>query len=236
MSLTAAPPTASPEYRVQDDLNRESLPQTQRDPSRKIAWTNAICTTVLGIGLLLRREAQQFNFKPELVESAPVVIPEFVPEPPQQDEQVVEDKAEEQPEAAVVPVVVAPDASKVNFAVPVTGPTVKAADFKYAGPPPRVTQRPTQSGPTVFRGGPSGDGGFYEKPPYPRDALLRKEQGDVQLFVVVGEDGTPLEVSTRVSSGSPTLDRESIKFVKRYWRWPAGPRREFYVPLEYHLQ
>ena len=236
MSLTAAPPTASPEYRVQDDLNRESLPQTQHDPSRKIAWTNAICTTVLGIGLLLRREAQQFNFKPELVESAPVVIPEFVPEPPQQDEQVTEDKAEEQPEAAVVPVVVAPDASKVNFAVPVTGPTVKATDFKYAGPPPRVTQRSTQSGPTVFRGGPSGDGGFYEKPPYPRDALLRKEQGDVQLFVVVGEDGTPLEVSTRVSSGSPTLDRESIKFVKRYWRWPAGPRREFLVPLEYHLQ
>ncbi len=237
MSLTAATPTASREYRVQDDLNLESLPQTQRDPSRKITWANAICATVLGIGLFLRRDAQQFNFKPELVESAPVVIPEFVPEPPPTVEQVAEDKPEEQTEAAVVPVVVAPDASKVNFAVPVTGPTVKATDFKYAGPPPRVTQRPSQaSGPTVFRGGPSGDGGFYEKPPYPRDALLRKEQGELQLYVVVGEDGTPLEVSTRVSSGSPTLDRESIKFVKRYWRWPAGPRREFLVPLEYHLQ
>lgn len=237
MSSTAATPMASREYRVQDDLNRESLPQTQRDPSRKIAWTNAICATVVGIGLFLRRDAQQFSFKPEMVESAPVVIPEFVPEPPQQTEQVVEEKVEEQTEAAVVPVVVAPDASKVNFAVPVTGPTVKAADFRYAAPPPRATQRSAApSGPTVFRGGSSNDGGFYEKPPYPRDALLRKEQGDLQLYVIVGEDGSPLEVSTRVSSGSPTLDRESVKFVKKNWRWPAGARREYLVPLEYHLQ
>jgi len=170
MSSTVATPLPTREYQVQDDLNRESLPQSQRDPGRKLVWVNAICATVLGIGLFLRRDAKRFDFKPEMVESAPVVIPEFVPEPPPPPEQVVEEeKAEEPTEAAVVPVVVAPDASKVNFAVPVTGPTVVATDFKYAAPPPRTTQRSGPSGPAIFRGGPSGDGGFYEKPPYPRD-------------------------------------------------------------------
>jgi TonB family protein len=228
---------AAREHRVQDDLNLESLPRSQRDPERKIAWTNAICVTVLGIGIFLRREAQQFAFKAEMVESAPVVIPEFIPEPPAAQEEVVVDQSEPPPEAAAVPVVVAADPSKVSFAVPVSGPTVKAADFKYVPPPPRVTQRPSApSGPAIFRGGASTDGGFYEKPPYPRDALLRREQGDLQLYVVVGEDGAPTEVSVRVSSGSVTLDNNSRSFVKKYWRWPAGPRREFLVPLEYHIQ
>lgn len=236
MSLSAAAPLAPRDHRVHDDLNLESLPRSQRDPERKIAWTNAICVTVLGIGIFLRREAQQYSFKPDMVESAPVAIPVFIPEPPQTQEEVVVDQNEPPPEAAMVPVVVAADASKVNFAVPITGPTVKAADFKYAPPPPRLTQRPTSSGPTIFRGGASTDGGFYDQPPYPRDALLRKEQGEVQLYVVVSEDGTPAEVSVRISSGSPTLDRNSLSFVRKYWRWPAGPRREFLVPLEYHLQ
>lgn len=236
MSLTAAAPLAPGEGRVRDDLNRESLPQSQFDPSRKIAWSNAICAAVLGIGLCLRRDAQQFQFRPETVESAPVVIPEFVPEPPPVNEEtVVDEKMEVPPDAVAVPVVVAPDPSKVNFAVTVTGPTVRAADYKYAPPPPRVTQRPTQSGPQIFRGGPSTDGGFYQEPPYPRDALLRKEQGELQLYVVVSEDGTPTEVSVRIASGSPTLDRHSLTFVKKYWRWPAGPRREFLVPVQYRI-
>ncbi len=236
MSLTAAPPTASREYRVQDDLNLESLPQTQRDPSRKIAWANAICATVLGIGLFLRRDAQQFNFKPELVESAPVVIPEFVPEPPHQDEQVVEDKPEEQTEAAVVPVVVAPDPSKVNFAVPVTGPTVKATDFKYAGPPPRTTQRSGPSGPQVIHAGDSADGGSYPQPDYPREALLRRETGSGEVYIEVDADGALTKAEIRISSGSPVLDRAALTAVRKKWKFPPGGVRTFRWPFEFTMK
>jgi hypothetical protein len=58
MSATAAAPVTEHDYRVHDDLNRESLPQTQRDPTRKIAWTNAICATVLGVGIFFHSEAR----------------------------------------------------------------------------------------------------------------------------------------------------------------------------------
>ena len=100
-------------YRVQDDLNRESLPQTQRDPSRKIAWANAICATVLGVGVFFHSEVRRFEFHADMVEALPVVIPEFVPEvtpPPQQDIQD-EDKTDQVTDAPVVPVVVAADPS-----------------------------------------------------------------------------------------------------------------------------
>jgi TonB family protein len=227
-------------YRVQDDLNRESLPQTQRDPSRKIAWANAICATVLGVGVFFHSEVRRFEFHADMVEALPVVIPEFVPEvtpPPQQDIQD-EDKTDQVTDAPVDPVVVAADPSKVNFAVTVNGPTVTATDFRYAPPPPRITQRPTSapSGPTVFRGGSSTDGGSYPDAPYPRDALMRRETGEVQLYVVVAEDGTAEKVEVRISSGSPTLDRTSRAHVLKYWHWPAGPRREYLVPIEYIIR
>ena len=222
--------------RVQDDLNRESLPQSQRDPSRKIAWANAICATVLGIGIFLRRDAQQFYFKPEMVESAPVVIPEFVPEPPPQVEQVAEDKPEEQTEAAVVPVVVAPDASKVNFAVPVTGPTVKATDFRYAAPPPRVTQRSGQSGPKVIHAGDSGDGGIYPQPDYPHEALVRRETGSGEVYIEVDAEGVATKVEIRVTSGSATLDRAALAAVRKKWKFPPGAVRSFTWPFEFTMK
>ena len=242
MSAITAVPGPSPAYRVQDDLNRESLPQSQRDPGRKIAWMNAICATVLAVGVLLRRDAQQFFFNPAMLEIPPVVIPEFVPEPPQaQQEKVQEEQpTETPPDAPVLPTLVAPDNAKVNFEVQVTGPTVTKTDVSKLGPPPRETRRaaPVQSGPVIFRGGSSTDGGFYPLPSYPRDALLRKESGDVQAYVEVAEDGTPSKVEIRVSSGSSTLDRTLLSQIRKLWRWPVSPGgtvRQYLVPFEFRL-
>lgn len=240
MSATAAAPVAHQAYRVHDDLNRESLPQTQQDPSRKLAWMNAVCATVLGVGIFFHSEAKKFEFHIDMVESLPVVIPEFVPEttPPQVQEKVEEESSDQPTDAPAVPVVVAPANAPVNFAVTVTGPTIQATDFKYVPPPPRVTTRAASapSGPVVFRGGASTDGGSYPDVPYPRDALMRRETGEVQLYVVVTEDGAPEKVEVRISSGSPVLDRSSRQHVKNYWRWPAGAKREFLVPIEFVIR
>lgn len=241
MSATAAAPVTDHDYRVQDDLNRESLPQSQRDPTRKVAWTNAICAAVLGVGVLFHAEARRFEFRAEVVDSLPVEIPEFVPEvtPPQTQDKPDEEPPDQVNEAPAVPTVVVPDSAKVNYAVQVSGPTVVAKDFTYVPPPPRNPPKKLASAPTgpqMFRGGASTDGGTYPDVPYPRDALMRRETGEVQLYVVVTEDGAPEKVEVRISSGSPVLDRSSRQHVQKYWRWPAGPRREYLVPIEFVIR
>ncbi|MGB3392083.1 MAG: energy transducer TonB [Stenotrophomonas sp.] len=56
-------------------------------------------------------------------------------------------------------------------------------------------------------------------PAYPRDALLAGIQGTVTLRVLVGEDGTPLEVSIEHSSGNRSLDNAARMQVLRRWKF-----------------
>ena len=242
MSATIAVQASSDSTGVQDDLNRESLPRSQRDPGRKFAWTNAVCFSVLAIGILLRQDAQQSIFKPGPVEPPPVVVLEFIPEQKMENvEPVPEEQPAEQPvDAPVIPTLVAPESTKVNFVVEVSGPTVTRADISKIGPPPRETRRaaPAKTGPTIFRGDTGTDGGFYPKPTYPRDALQRRESGEVQAYVEVAEDGSPAKVEIRVSSGSRTLDRTLLNQVRNRWRWPASPGtpiRQYLVPFEFKI-
>ena len=244
MSATISVQASSHPTGVQDDLNRESLPRSQRDPGRKVAWTNAVCFSVLAVGILLRQDAQQFIFKPAPLEPPPVVIQEFIPETKSSPKEAV---PEEQPpeqvvDAPVLPTIVAPDNSKPNYVVEISGPTVTRADISKIGPPPRETRRaaPAKTGPTIFRGDSNTDGGFYPKPTtYPTEARQRRESGEVQVYVEVTEDGSPTKVEIRVSSGSRTLDRASLNQVRNLWRWPASPGnpiRQYLVPFEFNLQ
>ena len=242
MSATIAVPGPSHSTGVQDDLNRESLPRSQRDPGRKVAWTNAVCFSVLAVGILLRQDAQQFIFRPAPVEPPPVLIQEFIPEQKMETvEQVPEDQPAEQPvDAPVIPTLVAPESAKVNFVVEVTGPTITRADISKIGPPPRETRKaaPAKTGPTLFRGDTGTDGGFYPKPTYPRDALQRRESGEVQAYVEVAEDGSTAKIEIRVSSGSRTLDRALLNQIRNLWRWPALPGvavRQYLVPFEFKI-
>ena len=58
---------------------------------------------------------------------------------------------------------------------------------------------------------------------YPREALLRREQGTVILRVLVGTDGTAQKVEIETSSGSPRLDAAARDAVKR-WSFRPGTR------------
>lgn len=241
MSASALTGMPSSAMRVVDDLYRESLPQTHRDPLRKVTWMNAVCASVLTVGILLTKKPAEMVFHPEVIDSTPMVIPEFVPDTnpqvPQPQEQV-EESTDTPADAPVIAAVVVADPSKVSFAVPVVGPTTQAVDYRYVPPPPRVEQRAAPSrpsGPTEFKGGASNDGGSYPKPEYPRDSLIRRESGLVRLYVVVSEDGGPEKVEIREPSGFFGLDRAAVACVKRYWRWPAGPRREYIVPIDFTL-
>ena len=242
MSATAVQPLTSSRLRVADDLNRESLPQTHRDPLRKVTWMNAVCASVLTVGILLTKKPAQLLFHPEIVDSTPVMIPEFVPDTTPQIEQpqdqVEETTEQSEPTPAVATVVVA-NSADVAFAVPVNGPTVLAKDFKYVPPPPRIAPKslPSRpSGPTLFTGDAKKDGGYYPKVDYPRDAMLRRETGEVRLYVVVSPDGTPEKVEVKDSSGFFSLDRVALAGVRRLWHWPPGERREYIVPIEFVIR
>lgn len=236
MSATLAAPAV--QYRVQSDLNKESLPQSNRDPQRKVWWMNAICASVLVIGFFLTKEPAEFAFQPVVIE-VPMQVEVFTPEPPPQQqppEETPEEVVEEVEVSVIQPTVVAADPSKVAFAVEVRGPTVTSSDLRKVAPPPAFQQKPKAappSGPVLFRGDSQG---FY--PPmssYPAEAQKRRESGEVMLLVVVGDDGSPLEISTHSSSGSVNLDRAARDHVRRFWRWPPGSRREYHVPFLFKL-
>ncbi|MFT3807186.1 energy transducer TonB [Arenimonas sp.] len=79
-------------------------------------------------------------------------------------------------------------------------------------------------------------------PPYPALAEKRRMQGTVVLMILVGADGSPLEVSIEQSSGSSLLDEAARKFVKARWQFvPAqvgGTAVSAYarVPIRFTLQ
>lgn len=78
-------------------------------------------------------------------------------------------------------------------------------------------------------------------PAYPRDALMANAQGTVVLRVLVGEDGTPLEVSIEQSSGNRSLDNAARTQVLRRWKFqPATdngrPVRAYgRIPVDFKL-
>ncbi|KFN42262.1 energy transducer TonB [Arenimonas oryziterrae] len=56
-------------------------------------------------------------------------------------------------------------------------------------------------------------------PPYPAMAQRRGITGTVVLLILVGPDGSPIDVAIEQSSGSKLLDEAAQKFVKARWHF-----------------
>ena len=59
--------------------------------------------------------------------------------------------------------------------------------------------------------------------PYPPRAVELNETGTTMMRVVIGKDGTPIDVSTIDTSGFEDLDTASIDWIKKTWRWNPIP-------------
>ena len=76
---------------------------------------------------------------------------------------------------------------------------------------------------------------------YPRTALRNREQGEVQLRVLIARDGRAIRVELARSSGSRDLDREAQRAVLK-WRFVAAERNGekieswAVVPIRFDLQ
>ncbi len=237
--MSASLAATSVQYQVQSDLNRECLPQSNRDPQRKVWWMNSVAASVLGIGVFLTKEPAEFIFRP-IEPEAPMQVEIVQPHV----EQVVpvdrppEDEVVEEVEVAVIqPVVVAADPSKVAFAVEVKGPTVTSANLAKVSPPPAIVQRPKPqnqaTGPVVIRAGQEGIPAMQN---YPIEAQRAGIEGSFTLRVMVAADGTIDEIAVLKSTGALLLERAAKEHVRRFARLGNGQAREVHVPFDFKLK
>ena len=79
-------------------------------------------------------------------------------------------------------------------------------------------------------------------PAYPVDAIRNNITGTVELEILVGADGKPLEVSVVRSSGNRALDQAARKVVLQRWLFqPAMENGQAVqvrgrVPIEFKLE
>lgn len=115
-----------------------------------------------------------------------------------------------------------------------------------------TTSRGTAAGQQGGSGSGSGGGGggevsvprykYTPLPPYPDKARREKKEGSVLISIEVDENGTPVSVSVRKSSGFPELDEATIQHVKSRWKFhpaiidgkPAGAT--VIVPVVFNLK
>ena len=139
------------------------------------------------------------------------------------------EQAEEDGKAATpATVAVAPDRTGSNLSDPIrrSGISLVGDGAARVFVPPRVTQR--------------------WRPPYPAQAYEAHQEGESQVLVTIGADGSLTEAHINRSSGSESLDQASLDAVKHYafeaarkggvpvqaqanvaFEWTIGPALEF---------
>jgi TonB family protein len=227
----------SSSYELKSPLARLSLRATDRDPKRKLMWTNSICLLFLVIGIIGSNPAGIFlKPLPRLEEIVPVVVeplslPPAEANPPDQPP----DQSEaDQPDTPSV-IVVTPDAPNINFSVPTIGNLVVPNSVAVA-PPVRPMQPavPLKKSPAALQS--TGAGGERPQPPYPKIALDQGQQGTVVLLLAVDEAGLITSIEVKQSSGFPMLDRSALDFIKRHWKVvPGSGGRMFEAPINYKI-
>ncbi|MCK9540830.1 MAG: energy transducer TonB [Novosphingobium sp.] len=101
--------------------------------------------------------------------------------------------------------------------VPVTDPqpvSVPAPPAPPAAPAPPSIVTASNLGTRMISGSPPG---------YPLESRRRKEQGTVELLVILGLDGRVEAISVSRSSGHSRLDSAALNAVRR-WRWSPTTR------------
>jgi protein TonB len=206
-------------YELKDELARFCLPMANRDPNRKLAWTNSICILFLLIGLLGAKRAPGFvepsaraqEIVPTIVEPAP---------PPAVENQKPKPVEQEKTEAPRI-VAVALDTPTINFSVPTIGNLLVPTAIAQA-PAAEVVQT------AILKINSTGAGGERPQPPYPKIALEEAQQGSVKLSMTVDENGVITDIAIKESSGYPVLDSSAVEFVRRHWTIPPITGTRFF--------
>jgi TonB family protein len=207
-------------YELKDELARFCLPAANRDPNRKLAWTNSICILFLLIGLVGAKRAPGFVEPPPRAQEIVPTIIEPMPASKTMENQKPETSDEDKTVAPPV-VAVTLNTPAVNFSVPTIGNLVVPNALAQA-PPAAILKA------AILRINSTGSGGERPQPPYPKIALEEAEQGSVKLSMTVDESGVITDIQVKESSGYPILDRSAVEFVKRHWSIPPVSGTRFF--------
>lgn len=213
-------------------------PSFRIDLSRVLAYSTAIALHLLA-ALLLLLPLSHVTAPPEPAQvqppwQQPLVIP-VTPTPPTIP--TVEKQLPTQPRTPTVVPVPTPTPASVVDSSPVVLDSAPSVDPtpSIAAPslPPASVSAPVEGMQLQYLRAPA--------PPYPRDALRDRLQGNVLLRVLVGTDGQPLQVSVEKSSGHRVLDQAARDQVLKRWAFkPAlqnGTPVQAYglVPIDFSL-
>ena len=215
----------SPGYELKDELARLCLATARREPERKLAWVNSVCTLFLLIGIFGARQGViAIKPVPPTHEAVPVVVQPAVLPP-----QPVAPKPEQPKQINQARVLVAlPNAPDVNFGIPTAGTLVV----------PAALAAPSQPAPARIGSlSNTGAGGERPDPPYPPIAEQTGEQGTVVLLLTGDDAGNVVSVKVKTSSGFPVLDYATVDFIKRHWHLPTNTGTQlFQTSITYKLQ
>jgi TonB family protein len=211
---------------VRSELARACLPSPQRAIPRRLAWANSISLMFLLIGIAgAQSHLSPRKSVPPLEQPVPIIA-EPLPPPPQQQVEAKPSEAESSDDKPVAPSVVQSvtiETPAINFSVPTQGSLLSAvAVAPEAERAAVVAKQATVSKPqepqTVST---TGHGGDRPDPPYPREALLLRQEGKVVLELTVDDAGAITKVSVQNSSGSAFLDQATEEWVLHHWKMPV---------------
>lgn len=234
-----SPTSSSPSLRVHSPLNLACLP----DDSRSLAdWQGAaslLAAAVLIIGVVWNTEPRLPVFKMEAEDSRGFVLP-----PPNPKDPEIRNSKNEPPDlghsanqGAVAPPVVPLPISE--FTLP-TVVQLEGTDFAPTKPGPQLSGAGLEPTPRPFTSLSFHSAASLGTTPwptkYPAEALARREEGSVQLQLVVGTaGGAPDRIDVIQSSGSRYLDSAARDWILDNWRFDAGRSGTYRVEFTYQL-
>lgn len=173
---------------------------------------------------------------PPDIDAAPatVVPPREIPPPPEVNSP--EPPAPERvPEPVVVAATSATSEQSSTTSAPAPPPAPPAGDGSSVKPGADAT---TQTSAPDVKAQP--DYLKNPEPPYPALARRRRQEGLVLLWLTVGSDGQPRNVTVKQSSGHPLLDEAALHAVTNWKFTPAHIREkavesEIEIPVRFQL-
>lgn len=223
------------------DLTLLCLPESDGDLTRVCTWACAVSSFLIFVGTTgAFRKPLQFVLNVQL-EPEPVAVvfepPQQPPNQPETTQAEPESASEPSPDSAPTVTVVAATPTEVAFAVPVIGNTIIGPARLASAPPINniAVSKPVAPPPIVVFTG-EENRSDYPYPPYPLEARKRGMAGRILMLADVDASGACARISIKESCGHSFLDSYASDWVKRRWVWPAGPARQFEIPITFSLE
>lgn len=239
MNPSSSTSSSSPVLRVHSPLNLACLPDHSHSLSDWQGAASLLAAAVLVIGIVWNTEPRLPVFKMEADVSRGFVLPEPSAKDPEirNPENEPTDPGHSSNRGAVAPPIAPQPIS--DFTLP-SMVQLEGADSAAPKPGPQLSGPGLEPAPRPFTSlsfKSAASLGITPWPTtYPAEALARREEGSVQLQLVVGAaGGAPEGIEVIQSSGSRYLDFAARDWIRTNWRFDASRPGTYRVEFTYQL-